>query len=475
MGLPDISGDVSTIVMRMTSDLSREAAKMTNESVKQMLIFLINRAREQSDKAGEKSLKKLLQSNDEIKLFDLDKKHLKEFSDKCKKYKVSYTVIEEQGRYSVFYKQSEEVRVKNIIENLIKEELSPVPLTIEKVEPQSELSIQTPPFDIVGESSIRVHNAVLDLSIDSQRELVELEGISVKEILEDQQQENKIIIPKEIGQSKLPYEIEGEAEISVENAVLDVNVSYQRDLAEKQGINVSEIVGDPSNRPEDEERYQKAVQLAKEAGEITIPSLQNELTIGYSEARRLVDRMEAEGLLSVYEGTKAQQYIGDQQKTAEMQQSIVEVPEPQSAVLESTPRTHIIQQDLQEKTQEQKYERLEGSKIRVPSITLDMKIAEHRQLAESYGIKVNEIDFKRETSDLVIEKAEVRGRESLVEKLGFASNEQDDNRSAMIHGFFQNVNTRLGLDEKRQQIRPLIEAQKQAPPVKNKNKERGGR
>lgn len=473
--MSDIGGDVSTIVMRMTSELSREAAKMTNESVKQMLIFLINKAREQGDQAGEKSLKKLLQSNDEIKLFDLDKKHLKEFSDKCKKYKVSYTVIEDQGRYSVFYKQSEEVRVKNIIENLIKEELSPVPLTMEKVEPRLELSVQVQPFDIVDESSIRVHNAVLDLSIDFQRELAEREGIVVNEIVGDRKQEKNIEFSDVKAQSKVFYEVEGEGEISVKNAVLDVNVSYQRELVEKQGINVSEIVGDFSNRPGDEERYQKAVQFAKEAGEITIPSLQNELTIGYSEARRLVDRMEAEGLLSIYEGTKAQQYIGDQQKTAEMQQPIVEVPEPQSDVLESTPRIHVVQQDLQEKTQEQKYERIEGSKIRVSSITLDMKIAEHRQLAESYGIKVNEIDFKRETSDLVIEKAEVRGRESLVEKLGVAPNERDDNRSAMIQGFFQNVNTRLGLDEKRQQIRPLIEAQKQAPPVKNKNKERGGR
>ena len=58
--MSDIGGDVSTIVTRMASDFSRETAKMTNESIKQMLIFLINKAREQGDKPGEKSLKSSL-------------------------------------------------------------------------------------------------------------------------------------------------------------------------------------------------------------------------------------------------------------------------------------------------------------------------------------------------------------------------------------------------------------------------------
>jgi histone H3/H4 len=54
--MSDVGGDVATITTRLGSDLSREAAKMTNEAIKHLLLFLIQKAKEQSDKAGEMAL-----------------------------------------------------------------------------------------------------------------------------------------------------------------------------------------------------------------------------------------------------------------------------------------------------------------------------------------------------------------------------------------------------------------------------------
>ncbi|MDQ0496873.1 DNA translocase FtsK [Paenibacillus brasilensis] len=462
--MSDIGGDVSAIVTRMASDLSRETAKMTNESVKQMLVFLINKAREQGDKPGEKSLKKLLQSNDEIKMFDIEKRQLKELAEKAKKYEVTYAVIEDEGRHSVFYKQSDEIRVKGIIENLIQKELNPG-----DQQPKKDL-----PYEVVGASSIRVPNAVLDMGVEFQRKLAERQGINVSELQLVPHNKDDIATNNE----KTQYEVVGQSNIRVPNAVLDVGVGFQRDLAAREGVNVSEITVD-QKQPEDE-RYRQAVDLARQSGEIAIPKLQNELSIGYGEARSLIDRMETEGLVSVYDGSKPQVYIGGQTKEVEPQKAAQDAQIQTDSVPEFLKRREERQAELEvnntEQEQQGKYERLEGTKIRVSRVTLDMENPEHRQLAESYGIKVNEIDFKRETSDLVIEKEEVKGRESLSEKLGaVGTNRGDDDRTLIVRDLLQRLNTRMSLEDRRQQIKPLVEAQKQAPPVKNKNKERGGR
>ncbi len=121
--MSEIGGDLSTIVVRAGSDLTREAAKMTNESVKQLLLYLIQKAKEQSDKAGEASLRRLIKSNEEIKMFDLDQSQLKAFDQLVKKYEVTYAVVEDQNRFSVLYKQSEESRIKLILERLLEQEL----------------------------------------------------------------------------------------------------------------------------------------------------------------------------------------------------------------------------------------------------------------------------------------------------------------------------------------------------------------
>lgn len=122
--MSEIGGDVSTLVVRASTDLTKEAAKMTNESVKQFLLYMIQKAKEQSDRAGETALKKLIKSNDEIKLFDLEQKQLRAFSELAKKYEVTYAIVEDQKHYSVFYKQSDEARVKMVLEKLLEQGLT---------------------------------------------------------------------------------------------------------------------------------------------------------------------------------------------------------------------------------------------------------------------------------------------------------------------------------------------------------------
>lgn len=463
--MSDLGHDVSTVVTGMASDLSRETAKMANESVKQMLIFLINKAREQGDRPGEKSLKKLLQSsnNDEVKLFDLEHKHIKAFAERAKKYQFPYAMIEDQERHSVFYRGSDEVRVKAVIESLLEKELTAGNNENKKISAlpvNSDIQKSDHDFEVVGDHHIKVNQAILDVSKPVERSLAEQEGVKVEEVLD-------------LSKEKLAAKQPDETEIRTGNVVLDLEKPVQRTLAREEGVDVRSFVEhlripEPHGAAKEvdlDERYNKAVQLAKEEAEITIPKLQSELNVGYSEARRLVDRMEEEGLVTPYDGSRPQQYIGDRPKEPEQVQQVfsdqakdqpmeIHSPRPEQSVL---------------------YEHVDGTKIRVPSVTLDMEKPEHRELAESYGIKVTEIDFKRETSDLRIEKAEVRGKESLNERLVALPEREHHDQHLVVQEFFRNVEGRLSLDERRDQIRPMMAAAKESAPAKNKTKERGGR
>ena len=509
--MSDLGHEVSSIVTGMVSDLSRETAKLANESVKQMLIFLINKAREQGDRPGEKSLKKLLQSssNDEVKLFDLEKKHLKELAEKAKKYQVPYAVIEDQGRHSIFYRGSDETRVKAIIETLLEKQLTSGNNEDKKsaITPaKSEMHQSNYDFEIVNDQSIKVKQAVLDLSKPVERALAMQEGVNVEAVLAAAKEKSGI------QKADYDFEIVNDQSIKVKQAVLDLSKPVERALAMQEGVNVETFLAAAKEKPksfdevpsqndnkaldappvertlaqeeevnvqgsfedsriskppeaikeiDNDERFNKAVELAKEEAEITIPKIQSELGVGYSVARGLMDRMEAEGLITPYDGTKPQQYIGDNPKLDQVQTVSQEQAKEQKDYINSPKPEQSVS-----------YEHLEGTKIRVPSVTLDLKKAEHRELAESYGIKVAEIDFKRETTDLRIE---VRGKESLNERLVALPEKEHNNQRAAVREFFRNVEGRLSLDERREQIRPIMAAAKEAAPAKNKTKERGGR
>ncbi len=47
----------------------------------------------------------------------------------------------------------------------------------------------------------------------------------------------------------------------------------------------------------DEDQYQKAVTMIKDANKVSTAYVQRELGIGYNEAERLLERMEKEGII----------------------------------------------------------------------------------------------------------------------------------------------------------------------------------
>lgn len=212
--MSEIGGDVSTLVVRASTDLTKEAAKMTNESVKQFLLYMIQKSKEQSDRAGEIALKRLIKSNDEIKLFDLEQKQLKAFSELAKKYEVTYAVVEDQKHYSVFYKQSDEARVKMVLEKLLEQginkesELTPSTKIDEQDKSQSGLmAIQQKLFGKDNEK------AELKLSSEELKQLIN-------------KHENQ----------KLPYEVadpNGKIEMTF---VIDRDGSYER-----IGLNLNQL------------------------------------------------------------------------------------------------------------------------------------------------------------------------------------------------------------------------------------------
>lgn len=177
--MSDVGGDVATVVTRLGADLSRDAVKMTNEAMKQLLIFLIQRAKEQSDKAGEMALSKLVKSNDEIKMFDLDQKQLKAFNELAKKYEISYAVVKDQNQLSVFYKQGEESRVKLVLEKLMQRELNEKETPVTKLDDREQ---QQSGLSLIREKLFAVRNDKAE-TVESKNQAQE----EVKRLAEKQQ------------------------------------------------------------------------------------------------------------------------------------------------------------------------------------------------------------------------------------------------------------------------------------------------
>lgn len=558
--MSDLGGDAGYLVTRSAIDLSRETAKMTNEAVKAMLVVMIDKAKKQGNKPGEKSLMKLLKSNDEIKMFDIHQHQLKEFAEKAKKFSIAYAVIEDEGKHSVFYKQGDEARVKMVIENLINKSIVEQDNPTKKVEeyevlgdsqikvPDAVLDVSNPverklaeeqgidvdaiiaqnkrqalDYEVTGKSTIKVYDAELDLDDPAQRELADQEGVPVEAILESSrtaaEKEPSNIIISDNNENKT----EERKSILLQEAMENIQISYNTPLTynqiskEEKGSATKYVYemtpeGEPTvettitvdpeafqrktrifiNEPLDKEgaeNYQKAVDLAREAGEISLAKIRKKINVGVGEANSIIRRMEHEGRISDKDNSKIRAYIAD---------DLIKAPEMSAANLEQnvTPIVEFLRRNRNRDatvsveepassneavkdsptTQQGTYEQLEGTKIRVPSVTLDMNKPEHRQLAESYGIKVNEIDFKRDTYE---ERKDTAERESLSERVGEQLKRADrDNQTTqlpnMLRDIHQRVEGRKTLEERRSQIRPLVAAQ-QAPPAKNKNREVGGR
>lgn len=98
------------------------------------------------------------------------------------------------------------------------------------------------------------------------------------------------------------YISENEVELVVDFIKKQQDVSYEVDIIEN--FTAHEEITESGD-----ELYEEAVSLIIEANQASVSFLQRRLRIGYNRAARLIDEMEAKGIIGPYEGTKPRKVI----------------------------------------------------------------------------------------------------------------------------------------------------------------------
>lgn len=124
-----------------------------------------------------------------------------------------------------------------------------------------------------------------------------------------------------VGKSK-PVRVQGanitdaEVEKVVEYVKSQGSASYDEDIIE--GINNEESpAGNDSG--DNDELLPKAIDLVVEAGQASVSLIQRKFKVGYARAARIVDQMEARGIVGGFEGSKPRQILISRQQWQEMQ------------------------------------------------------------------------------------------------------------------------------------------------------------
>lgn len=87
-----------------------------------------------------------------------------------------------------------------------------------------------------------------------------------------------------------------EVERIVDHCIEQQQASYQEEMIPEETNEVMEEV--------DDELYDDAVQMITEMQSASVSMLQRRFRIGYTRAARLIDAMEARGIVGPYEGSK---------------------------------------------------------------------------------------------------------------------------------------------------------------------------
>ena len=130
-----------------------------------------------------------------------------------------------------------------------------------------------------------------------------------------------------VGENK-PLRIQGtfisdsEIESIVENIKANSNATYSEDI-----IKSIETVNNPDNKGQAQESdsqddadvlLDEAIDLVMDTGTASASMLQRRFKIGYSRAGRIVDQMEARGLISGYDGSKARKVLISKEEWQEL-------------------------------------------------------------------------------------------------------------------------------------------------------------
>jgi S-DNA-T family DNA segregation ATPase FtsK/SpoIIIE len=121
-----------------------------------------------------------------------------------------------------------------------------------------------------------------------------------------------------VGEAK-PVRVQGaflsdqEVEDTVEFVISQQKAQYQEDMIPDDIPEVSGVV--------DDDIYDEAVGLIIEMQTASVSMLQRRFRIGYTRAARLIDEMEARGIVGPYEGSKPRAVLQSKPKDKEEQSS----------------------------------------------------------------------------------------------------------------------------------------------------------
>ncbi len=124
-----------------------------------------------------------------------------------------------------------------------------------------------------------------------------------------------------MGQSK-PIRVQGafisdeEVESIVSNIKDKVSPTYDENVLDT--INKQVEVSSPASNNDEDELLPLAVEFSLERGQASASMFQRKFRIGYARAARILDQMEALGLISGYEGSKPRQVLITQAEWEEL-------------------------------------------------------------------------------------------------------------------------------------------------------------
>lgn len=114
---------------------------------------------------------------------------------------------------------------------------------------------------------------------------------------------------------------DGEVERVVEYIKSQGNAEYNESIIDE--IN-SEKQAQDSDPGDNDELLPKAIELVVDAGQASVSLIQRKFKVGYARAARIVDQMEARGIVGGFEGSKPRQVLITRQQLQEMNMKSVE-------------------------------------------------------------------------------------------------------------------------------------------------------
>lgn len=90
-------GDAAEQIVRLSLEGFEVAAKITGEAVKDIALLLISVLKQEQKTKGKARLTNLIKSGKELKVFSVEQKDLKKFTQEAKKYGVLYTVLRDKS------------------------------------------------------------------------------------------------------------------------------------------------------------------------------------------------------------------------------------------------------------------------------------------------------------------------------------------------------------------------------------------